>query len=105
MTIYMFAETASNSPIRMKSMEVFTSIEYLGKKIIKIFTEEPKGSMWNLSNNLKEFVELKYSFKIYIFEADSSAPGKIMSGKKVWKAMEKEDSLKRDIMKTMLRVN
>ena len=102
--VYLFAETASNSPIKMRSMEAFTNIEDLGKRIIRAFNEQKPG-VWRYreQDNLQDFVVTKYTFKIYRFEANSGMTGRMISGKRLWEAMEREDGLKRDIMKSRLR--
>jgi len=107
MIVYLFAATASGSPIKMRTMEAFTNIESLGRRIIKLFYEGTKRYRRYVSyetpNSIEQFVTDRSLYKVYFFDVDSGQRGKLVSGKNIWKAMRREEDLKKDITKAMLR--
>jgi hypothetical protein len=107
MTVYMFAVSASNSPIKMRTMEAFTEIEALGKRLIRLFYEKPKRRRYyqtqETPERLEDFIVDRYHYRVYFFEANSGQTGKLISGKKIWEAMRREEGLKKEMTKAMLR--
>jgi hypothetical protein len=108
MTAYMFAISASKFGVKMKSIELYTEIEPLGKRIIRYFYEKPSrrrgyGKIDETPERLEDFVIKRRHFKVYFFDVNSGRTGKLITGQKIWDAMRREEGLKKEITKAMLR--
>lgn len=96
MIVYLFSETSNNTPVKISTMGVYTSVLTVGKRIIEEWSKKQRQTLQN-------YIISRYAFKLYITNLDEKIRPKLVNRELFWEAMGKEDGLKKEITKAMLK--
>jgi hypothetical protein len=105
MKVYLMAEGGSTRPIHIHGMQVFTSVEQLGRGMIELFKEEEYERHYDRPTSFEDWVESGYKVKVFEFESDSGESGKLLKNQTLWKMIIKDPALHGDVASVMLQTS
>jgi hypothetical protein len=105
MKVYLMAEGGSTRPIHIHRMKTFSSVEKLGRGMIKRFRNEEIERGYGRPTSFEDWVSSGYSIKVFEFDVDSDTSGKLLKNETLWKMILKEPALHGDVASMMLQTS
>lgn len=112
MEVYAFALSGSSHAINAHTVEIYSEVLNLGKRIATAYLNlyhKTGKDRWNDNQDVSKFVTFERfvkgyrSFRIYIAEVDSGAHWKKLSGSKAWDLLVQCEGFKPEMTKLLLR--
>ncbi len=104
--VYLIAESATKTGIRIRTARIYTDVEKLGRFVIQAFINWKNTSYGNnyyTNLDFKKFLSSRFSHKIYEMHENQDVAPKLMKSK-AYDIIMAEDGLKKDLAKMMLKV-